>query len=102
MDFNELLSMAIGLQTSGIIGHGKLFLTSRKFIPAEGGIKRVVWMSKNIKEELANELKEAFEREGVPELGDKIADGDIATTIDELLAFLEERKHPALDMSPII
>jgi acetyl-CoA synthase len=68
----------------------------------QGGIKRVVWLSQNLKEELEEELKEVCEREGVPDLLDKIADGSTATTVEELLPFLEEKGHPALTMDPII
>ena len=84
------------------MGHGKYYITSKKFIPVEGGIKRVVWMSKNLKEEMAEELKTVFEREGVPDLMDQIADGSTVTSVDELLPFLEERGHPALAMDPMI
>jgi acetyl-CoA synthase len=68
----------------------------------EGGLKRVVWMSKNLKEEMAEELQAACEREGVPDLMDKIADGTICTDIDGLLPFLEEKGHPALTMESLI
>jgi acetyl-CoA synthase len=91
-----------GLQTPGMMGMGKYYLTSKKFILAEGGIKRLVWLSKNLKEELAEELQKACEDAGVPDLMDKIADGEIATTPEELLAFMEEKKHPALEMPPLI
>jgi acetyl-CoA synthase len=103
MTFTTLMgTVGGGLQTPGMMGHSKLYTTSKKFIPVEGGIKRVVWLSKNVKEEFAEELKEVFEREGVPDLMDKIADGTVATTIEELLPFLEEKGHPALTMEPII
>ena len=103
MTFTTLMgTIGGGLQTPGMMGHSKLYTTSKKFIPVEGGIKRVVWLSKNVKEEFAEELKEVCEREGVPDLMDKIADGTIATTVEELLPFLEEKGHPALTMEPII
>jgi len=103
MTFTTLMgTVGGGLQTPGMMGHSKLYITSKKFISVEGGIKRVVWLSKNVKEEFAEELKEVCEREGVPDLMDKIADGTIATTIEELLPFLEEKGHPALTMEPII
>ncbi|MEA1959609.1 MAG: acetyl-CoA decarbonylase/synthase complex subunit alpha/beta [Chloroflexota bacterium] len=91
-----------GQQTPGMMGHSKRWLASPKYIPFEGGLKRVVWLSKNIKEEFADELKAACARLGEPDLLDKIADGDSATTIEELLPFLEEKGHPALTMAPII
>jgi CO dehydrogenase/acetyl-CoA synthase beta subunit len=84
------------------MGHGKYYLLSKKFISAEGGFKRVVWMSSNLKESMAEELKAVCEREGVPDLMDKIADERVATTVEELVAFLEEKGHPALTMDPIL
>jgi CO dehydrogenase/acetyl-CoA synthase beta subunit len=50
---------------------------------------------------MASELREAAAREGDPDLIDKIADERVATTVEELLAYLEERSHPALTMPPI-
>jgi acetyl-CoA synthase len=91
-----------GHQTQGMMGIGKYYLTSEKFIKAEGGIKRVVWMSKNLKEEMREELSQVCQREGVPDLLDKIADGTVATTIEELLPFLEQKQHPALTMPPLL
>lgn len=91
-----------GHQTQGMMGIGKYYLTSPKFIKAEGGIKRVVWMSKNLKEEMREELSKVCQREGAPDLLDSIADGAIATTIEELVPFLEQRHHPALGMEPLL
>lgn len=103
MTFTTLMGIVGGgLQTPGMMGHGKYYLTSKKFLVAEGGIKRIVWMSRNLKEEMEEELKEVCRREGVPDLLDKIADGTVATTIEELLPFLEEKGHPALTMEPLI
>ncbi|MBC7237652.1 MAG: CO dehydrogenase/CO-methylating acetyl-CoA synthase complex subunit beta, partial [Chloroflexi bacterium] len=102
MTFSTLAGIAGGgLQTPGMMGVGKYYLLSRKFISAEGGFKRVVWLSKNIKEQMREELQAVCEREGDPDLLDKIADGDTATTVDELLLYLEEHGHPALTMDPI-
>ncbi|TET38091.1 MAG: CO dehydrogenase/CO-methylating acetyl-CoA synthase complex subunit beta [Dehalococcoidia bacterium] len=103
MTFTTLMgSIGGGLQNPGMMGHSKLYLTSKKFISVEGGIRRVVWLSKNVKEEFEEQLREVCEREGVPDLMDKIADGTIATTVEELLPFLEEKGHPALTMEPLI
>jgi acetyl-CoA synthase len=103
MTFTSLMaSLGGGQQTPGMMGNSKIYTLSKKFIPVEGGIKRVVWLSKNIKEEFAEELKAVCEREGVPDLMDQIADGTVATTVDELLPFLEEKGHPALTMDPMI
>jgi len=103
MSFTSLMAtVGGGQQTPGMMGHSKRWIISNKFIPYEGGLKRVVWLSKNIKEEFAEELKAACERDGVPDLVDKIADGTTATTVDELLPFLEQKGHPAPAMESII
>jgi acetyl-CoA synthase len=83
------------------MGVGKYYLTSKKFISAEGGFKRVVWMSSNLKEIMADELKTVAEREGDPDLINKIADATIATTVEELVPFLEDKMHPALAMESL-
>ena len=102
MTFSTLAGMAGGgLQTPGMMGVGKFYLLSRKFMSADGGFKRIVWMSRVLKETMAEELKAVCEREGDPDLLDKIADDRDATTVEELLPFLEEHGHPALAMDPI-
>jgi acetyl-CoA synthase len=103
MTFSTLAGVAGGgLQTPGMMGIGKYYLLSKKFISPEGGLKRIVWMSSFLKETMAEELKEVCEREGDPDLLDKIADDSSATTVEELLPFLEEKQHPALTMDPIM
>jgi acetyl-CoA synthase len=103
MTFSTLAGVAGGgLQTPGMMGVGKYYLLSRKFLSADGGFKRVVWMSSILKETMAEELKAVCEREGDPDLLDKIADERTATTVEELLAYLEEHGHPALTMEPIM
>jgi acetyl-CoA synthase len=102
MTFSTLAGMCGGgIQTPGVMGVGKFFILSKKFIRADGGLKRIVWMSSFLKESMAEELKAAAEREGDPDLIDKIADERVATTVEELLAFLEEKGHPALTMPPL-
>ncbi|MDP3062275.1 MAG: CO dehydrogenase/CO-methylating acetyl-CoA synthase complex subunit beta, partial [Chloroflexota bacterium] len=75
---------------------------SNKFIPKEGGLKRIVWMSANLKESMGPELREACARLGEPDLLDKIADGAKVNTLEQLLAFLEEVGHPALAAEPLM
>ncbi|MCM8796882.1 MAG: acetyl-CoA decarbonylase/synthase complex subunit alpha/beta [Candidatus Omnitrophica bacterium] len=103
MTFTTLAgSVGGGVQTPGFLGVGKLYLLSRKFISAEGGLKRLVWMPKELKEALGEKLRRRCIEIGEPELIDKIADETQATTSEELLAFLEKVKHPALEMEPLI
>jgi acetyl-CoA synthase len=102
MTFSTLAGVAGGgLQTPGVMGVGKYYLISPKFISADGGFKRVVWMSSYLKESMADEFQAVAEREGDPDLIGRIADERNASTVDELLAWLEEHNHPALVMDPI-
>ncbi|MGB7566486.1 MAG: acetyl-CoA decarbonylase/synthase complex subunit alpha/beta, partial [Chitinivibrionales bacterium] len=87
-----------GVQTPGFIGCGKVYLTSRKFISAEGGHKRLVWMPTSLKQQLADDLSKRFEEQGAAGLLDKIGDEMTAMTAEELRVFLEKAGHPALSM----
>ncbi len=99
MTFSTLAGIAGGgLQTPGVMGVGKFYLLSPKFIFADGGFKRVVWMSSVLKETMADELHAVAIREGDPDLIDKIADDRSVSTVDELLVFMEEHNHPSLVM----
>ncbi len=102
MKFSTLAGIAGGgLQTPGVMGVGKFYIISPKFISADGGFKRVVWMSKNLKDSMEFEMRAAAEREGVPDLLDKIADGTVVTTVEELEAWVKEKGHPVLEMEPM-
>ncbi|MFC1979297.1 acetyl-CoA decarbonylase/synthase complex subunit alpha/beta [Chloroflexota bacterium] len=91
-----------GLSTPGFVGHGKYNTTQRKFLSAEGGLLRMVWMPKVLKEEIAERLKTRGEELGVLNLLDMIADETVGITEEEILPFLQEKGHPALSMDPII
>jgi acetyl-CoA synthase len=99
MKFSSLAgNVGGGQQTPGFLGCGKVFLTSRKFIAAEGGIRRLVWMPKQLKEQLLDDLKLACEQAGCPDLLDKVADETVGTELPAIRLFLEKQKHPALSM----
>ncbi|MCM8798498.1 MAG: acetyl-CoA decarbonylase/synthase complex subunit alpha/beta [Candidatus Omnitrophica bacterium] len=95
-------SVGGGVQTPGFLGIGRLYIVSKKFISAEGGLLRVVWMPKELKEALSEKIKLRAQEFGYPDFLECIGDETIATSIDELLPFLEKVKHPALQMPPII
>ncbi len=102
MTFSTLAGMAGGgLQTPGVMGVGKFYLVSPKFVSSDGGFKRVVWMSSVLKETMADEFQAVAEREGDPDLINKIADERNVTSVDELVAWMEANNHPALVMDPI-
>lgn len=99
MKFSSLAgNVGGGQQTPGFMGCGKVFLTSRKFLFAEGGHKRLVWMTKELKELLANDLRKRFSEQGVPDLLEKIADETIATDPLAVREHMKKVGHPALDM----
>jgi acetyl-CoA synthase len=99
MTFSSLAgSVGGGQQTPGFLGVGKVFLSSKKFIYAEGGHQRIVWMPKELKELLKADLELRFQEQGAGDLFDKIADETVATAPAEIRAFMEKNNHPALKM----
>ncbi len=91
-----------GISTPGFVGHGKYNITQRKFLSAEGGIKRLVWIPKMLKEEIADRFNARAQEMGIPNLLDMIADETIGVTEEEILPFLQEKGHPAVSMDPIL
>jgi acetyl-CoA synthase len=104
MTFSEMASMTGGgVQTPGFMGHGKHFIASKKFMKAEGGIERIVWMPKELKEFVAERLnKSAFELYGIENFADMIGDETVATDPETLVEFLTEKGHPALGLDPMM
>ena len=104
MTFSEMASMTGGgVQTPGFMGHGKHFISSKKFMKAEGGIERIVWMPKELKETVAERLnKTAKELYGIDNFTDMIGDETVATDPEVLVAFLTAHNHPALSMDPMM
>jgi len=103
MTFSTLAGLVGGgIQTPGFLGVGRLYLTSRKFIPADGGLERLVWMPKELKDALHDKLAERSVEIGDESFVDKIADETIATTSEELVTFLQKVDHPALKMPSIL
>ena len=103
MKFTTLAgSVGGGNQTPGFVGHSKHYIGSKKFLNAEGGIKRLVWIPKHLKEELREKINEQGKRLGVDNLADRIADETVGMTQEDILPFLKEKKHPALEMEPMI
>ena len=104
MTFGELASCTGGgVQTPGYMGHGRHFISSKKFIYAEGGIERIVWMPKELKDDVADKLNAtAKELYGIDNFTDYIADETICTEVDDLMNFLTEKNHPVLAMEPLM
>jgi acetyl-CoA synthase len=91
-----------GNQTPGFLGVGRLYTLSRKFISADGGLKRLVWMPKELKEFYGERFKARATEEGVPNLLDMIADETVATTGEELVEYLTKVGHPAIGMESLL
>ena len=104
MTFSEMASMTGGgVQTPGFMGHGKQFISSKKFIKAEGGIARIVWMPRALKEQVGRKLnKAALELYGIEEFTSMIADESSTEEPEKLVQFLSEKGHPALSLPSLL
>ncbi len=77
-----------GKQVVGFLGIGIAYFRSKKFIQADGGWYRVVWMPKDLKERVAKYIPD--------DIRDKIATEEDAKTLDELKEFLKKVDHPVV------
>ncbi len=104
MTFGELASMTGGgVQTPGFMGHGRHFIASKKFAAAEGGIARIVWMPKELKDDVASRLNAtAKELLGIDNFCDMVGDETITSDPEELLNFLTEKGHPVMNLAPLM
>ena len=91
-----------GQQTPGFLGIGLNYIISKKFISAEGGLKRLVWMPSYVKERFREQLDKRADELGVLGLVDKIADETICSDLAGLIEFLAIKDHPALKMGEMI
>jgi len=91
-----------GLSTPGFVGHGKYNICQRKFLIGDGGLLRIVWMPKALKEEISERFKARATEMGVPDLLDRVADETVGTSEEEIITFLQEKEHPALTMESIL
>ena len=104
MSFSEMASMTGGgVQTPGFMGHGKQFIASKKFLAAEGGMGRIVWLPKELKDQMADRINAtAKELYGIDNFTSMIADETVTTDMEELYGFLTEVGHPVLEMEPLM
>jgi acetyl-CoA synthase len=104
MTFSTLAgSVGGGAQTPGFMGVGRQYLLSKKFIKGDGGLARICWMPKELKEYLRKDFVARCVEEGLGEdFIDKIADEDVGCEPDVVVEFLEKVGHPALAMEAII
>jgi len=103
MKFTTLAGvMGGGLASPGFVGHSKFNITQKKFILGDGGLLRMVWMPKVVKDEIRDRLNARGAEMGVENFADLIADETVGVTEEEILPWLEEKGHPALSMDPLI
>ena len=91
-----------GVQNPGFLGHSKYNITQKKFLKAEGGLLRIVWMPRRLKEEIWERLSKRGEELGIQNLPDMIADETSARTEEEVIAYIVEKSHPCISMDPLI
>ncbi|MFQ5590596.1 MAG: acetyl-CoA decarbonylase/synthase complex subunit alpha/beta [Phycisphaerae bacterium] len=105
MSFSSLAgNVGGGVQTPGFVGVGKAFLGSRKFLSADGGLRRLVWLPTELKKAVMDELAACADELGCPDLVDKMADETIATDPTAIRQYMQRVDHPALglpDMSTL-
>lgn len=75
-----------GKQIAGFLGIGINYFRSPKFIQADGGWNRVVWMPKNLKEKIKADIPK--------DILDKIATDENAGDLKSLKEYIEKQQHP--------
>ena len=78
-----------GKQVEGFTGLSLEYMRSPKFLQADGGFERIIWLPKEIKDSLTDFIPE--------ELRDKISTEEDASSIKEIRRFLREGGHPIME-----
>ena len=78
-----------GRQVDGFHGLSIEYMRSLKFLEADGGWDRIVWMPQDIKERIQDFLP--------PEIVPKIATESDVADLDELKSWLTEKNHPIVE-----
>ena len=81
-------STAGGRQVDGFHGISLEYMRSPKFLAADGGYARIVWMPAELKEQLREFISE--------DIVSSIATENDAKTVGELQSFLAEHAHPVI------
>ena len=103
MKFTTLAGvMGGGASSPGFVGHSKFNVTQGKFLVGDGGLLRMVWMPKSLKEEIKDRIIKRGEALGYPNLYDMIADETVGITEEEIMPFLQKVGHPALSMPSLL
>jgi acetyl-CoA decarbonylase/synthase complex subunit beta len=78
-----------GRQVDGFHGLSIEYMRSPRFMAADGGWDRVVWIPQDVKERIKDYMP--------PEIIPKIATEDDVSSLDELKTFLREQNHPIVE-----
>jgi acetyl-CoA decarbonylase/synthase complex subunit beta len=78
-----------GKQVEGFAGLSLEYMRSPKFLQADGGYERIIWLPKAIKDSLLDFIPE--------ELVEKIPTEEDANSIKEIKKFLRENNHPIME-----
>ncbi len=78
-----------GKQVEGFTGLSMEYMRSPKFLQADGGYERIIWLPKEIKDSLVEFIPE--------EVIGKIPTEEDAGSIKEIRKFLRENEHPIMD-----
>lgn len=78
-----------GKQVEGFTGLSLEYMRSPKFLQADGGFERIVWLPKEIKDSLDDYIPE--------DLRDKIPTEEDGSNLKEIRSFLEEKGHPIME-----
>jgi len=103
MKFSTMAGMVGGgIQTPGFVGISKFFIGSKKFIKADGGLARLVWMPKALKEEIRDILEDRLKDMGLDGFLDKVATEEDADTEEQVMEWIQKVNHPVLEMEPMM
>lgn len=78
-----------GKQIIGFLGVGINYFRSPKFIQADGGWKRVVWLPKDLREKVKADIP--------TDIVDKIPTEEEVTDLNGLKSYLESKSHPVVE-----
>ncbi|MBE3098286.1 MAG: CO dehydrogenase/CO-methylating acetyl-CoA synthase complex subunit beta [Planctomycetes bacterium] len=92
-----------GRQVPGFVGHSRHYIVSPKFISADGGFQRIVWVPKMLKDDMHDALVKRANELGLggEEFLSKIADETVAATEEEVAAHIAKVGHPVTSMDPM-
>lgn len=85
------------------MGYGRYFIFFKKFVYVEGGLERIVWMLKELKDYVVDKLNVIVkEMIGIENFCDMVCDEIIVDDFEGVLVFLEEKGYLVLVMESVM